>query len=182
MTDNKKFLLRAAVVLALVLGAAAAPPPAAAEEAASQSTAASAPADSAAAAPAETPAPAAEGAVTLDEMNFPDPAFLDCVRAFDADGDGALSESERAAVTSLDVRAKGIRSLEGVGFFPTLTRLNCIGNALTELPLNQTPSPAPSAPADEGARPSGAGTLLTYLFFQFLLLAMLLFTLLRARR
>lgn len=168
MTDNKKFLLRAAVVLALVLGAAAAPLPAAAEEAASQSTAAS--------------APAAEGAVTLDETNFPDPAFLDCVRAFDADGDGALSESERAAVTSLDVRAKGIRPLVGIGFFPALTRLNCIGNALTELPLDQTPSPAPSAPADEGARPSGAGTLLTYLFFQFLLLAMLLFTLLRARR
>lgn len=139
MTDNKKFLLRAAVVLALVLGAAAAPLPAAAEEAASQSTAASAPADSAAAAPAETPAPAAEGAVALDETNFPDPAFLDCVRAFDTDGDGALSESERAAVTSLDVRAKGIRSLEGVGFFPALTQLNCIGNALTELPLDQTP-------------------------------------------
>lgn len=139
MTDNKKFLLRAAVVLALVLGAAAAPLPAAAEEAASQSTAASAPADSAAAAPAETPVPAAEGAVALDETNFPDPAFLDCVRAFDTDGDGALSESERAAVTSLDVRAKGIRSLEGVGFFPALTQLNCIGNALTELPLDQTP-------------------------------------------
>lgn len=139
MTDNKKFLLRAAVVLALVLGAAAAPLPAAAEEAASQSTAASAPADSAAAAPAETPAPAAEGAVALDETNFPDPAFLDCVRAFDTDGDSALSESERAAVTSLDVRAKGIRSLEGLGFFPALTRLNCIGNALTELPLDQTP-------------------------------------------
>lgn len=139
MTDNKKFLLRAAVVLALVLGAAAAPLPAAAEEAASQSTAASAPADSAAAAPAETPAPAAEGTVALGETNFPDPAFLDCVRAFDTDGDGALSESERASVTSLDVRAKGIRSLEGVGFFPALTRLNCIGNALTELPLDQTP-------------------------------------------
>lgn len=140
MTDNKKFLLRAAVVLTLVLGAAAAPLPAAAEEAASQSTAASAPADSAAAAPAETPVPAAEGAVALDETNFPDPAFLDCVRAFDTDGDGALSESERAAVTSLDVRAKGIRSLEGLGFFPALTRLNCIGNALTELPLDQTPN------------------------------------------
>lgn len=87
MTDNKKFLLRAAVVLALVLGAAAAPLPAAAEEAASQSTAASAPADSAAAAPAETPVPAAEGAVALNETNFPDPAFLDCVRAFDTDGE-----------------------------------------------------------------------------------------------
>ena len=78
--------------------------------------------------------------MTLDETNFPDPAFLDCVRAFDLDGDGALSESERAAVTKLDVRGKGIRSLDGAGFFPALTQLNCIGNALTELPLGQTPN------------------------------------------
>lgn len=140
MTDNKKFLLRAAVVLALVLGAAAVPLPAAAEEAVSGNAPLAAPAGSApAAGPLNAALAAAEGAVALNETNFPDPAFLDCVRAFDTDGDGALSESERASVTSLDVRAKGIRSLEGIGFFPALTRLNCIGNALTQLPLDQTP-------------------------------------------
>ena len=71
----------------------------------------------------------------LDETNFPDPAFLQCVRAFDADGSGSLSDAECAAVTRLDIRGKGIVSLEGVGFFPELTYLNCIGNGITELPL-----------------------------------------------
>ena len=140
MTDYKKSLFRAAVVLALVLGAAAVPLPSAAEEAVSGNAPLAAPAGSApAAGPLNAALAAAEGTVALDETNFPDPAFLACVRTFDADGDGALSESERAAVTMLDVRGKGIRTLEGVGFFPALTQLNCIGNALTELPLDQAP-------------------------------------------
>lgn len=79
------------------------------------------------------------GGVLLDESNFPDPAFLACVRAFDTDGNGALSDAERAAVTRLDIRQKGIVSLEGIGFFPELTCLNCIGNSITELPLEQLP-------------------------------------------
>lgn len=141
---RRQILLRAAAALTLLLGAAAAALPAAAEEAAvSQSTVLAGPAGNAQAAGplnADLAASAPEQTVALDETNFPDPAFLDCVRAFDLDGDGALSESERAAVTKLDVRGKGIRSLDGVGFFPALTQLNCIGNALTELPLDQTPN------------------------------------------
>lgn len=99
--------------------------------------------------PSETPeaAPAASlssaeqesGSVLLDESNFPDPAFLACVRAFDTDGNGTLSDAERTAVTRLDIRQKGIVSLEGIGFFPELTYLNCIGNSITELPLEQLP-------------------------------------------
>lgn len=77
--------------------------------------------------------------IPLDTTSFPDQAFLDRVRAFDTDGNGALSPSECAAVTRLDVRNKGIRSLEGIGCFPNLTYLNCIGNALSELPLEQLP-------------------------------------------
>ena len=141
---RRQILLRAAAALTLLLGAAAAALPAAAEEeAVSQSTVLAGPAGNAQAAGplnADLAASAPEQTVALDETNFPDPAFLDCVRAFDLDGDGALSESERAAVTKLDVRGKGIRSLDGVGFFPALTQLNCIGNALTELPLDQTPN------------------------------------------
>ena len=38
-------------------------------------------------------------------------------------------------MTRLDVRNKGIRSLEGISCFSNLTYLNCIGNALSELPL-----------------------------------------------
>ena len=35
----------------------------------------------------------------------------------------------------MDIRNKGIHSLEGIGCFVNLTSLNCIGNALTDLPL-----------------------------------------------
>ena len=118
---RRQILLRAAAALTLLLGAAAALPAAAEEAAVSQSTVLAGPAGNAQAAGplnADLAASAPEQTVALDETNFPDPAFLDCVRAFDLDGDGALSESERAAVTKLDVRGKGIRSLDGVGFSP----------------------------------------------------------------
>ena len=45
----------------------------------------------------------ADSEIPLDTTSFPDQAFLDRVRAFDTDGNGALSPSECAAVTRLDV-------------------------------------------------------------------------------
>ena len=89
--------------------------------------------------PPENEEQAAGPELALDEANFPDPAFLESLRRYDLNGDGSLSRSEREAVTEIDVRGQGIRSLEGIGAFPNLTRLNCIGNALSELPLDQMP-------------------------------------------
>ena len=89
----------------------------------------------------ETQAPdVSEPGIALDAENFPDAAFLESLRKFDLDADGALSQSECEAVTKIDVRNRGIRSLQGIGVFPNLTELNCIGNALSELPLDQTPN------------------------------------------
>lgn len=119
----------AAAVLAS--GAWAAQPESGAQPAAATPSELSAP--PAAATPSELTAP--QSGVPLDETSFPDPAFLACVLAFDTDGSGTLSDAECAAVTRLDVRGKGITSLEGVGFFPELTYLNCIGNDLAQLPL-----------------------------------------------
>lgn len=121
--------LMAAAVLAS--GAWAAQPESGAQPAAATPSELSAP--PAAATPSELTAP--QSGVPLDETSFPDPAFLACVLAFDTDGSGTLSDAECAAVTRLDVRGKGITSLEGVGFFPELTYLNCIGNDLAQLPL-----------------------------------------------
>ena len=121
--------LMAAAVLAS--GAWAAQPESGAQPAAATPSELSAP--PAAAIPSELTAP--QSGVPLDETSFPDPAFLACVLAFDTDGSGTLSDAECAAVTRLDVRGKGITSLEGVGFFPELTYLNCIGNDLAQLPL-----------------------------------------------
>ena len=73
--------------------------------------------------------------IALDAAAFPDPAFLAYVHIYDTDGNGFLSEAECAAVTKMDIRNKGIHSLEGIGCFVNLTSLNCIGNALTDLPL-----------------------------------------------
>lgn len=78
--------------------------------------------------------------IPLDASHFPDPAFLNIVRAYDTDGSGGLSPAECAAVTRMDIRGKGIRSLEGIGAFSNLTYLNCIGNQLTELPLDLLPN------------------------------------------
>lgn len=121
--------LMAAAVLAS--GAWAAQPESGAQPAAATPSELSAP--PAAATPSELTAP--QSGVPLDETSFPDPAFLACVLAFDTDGSGTLSDAECAAVTRLDVRGKGITSLEGVGFFPELTYLNCIGNDIAQLPL-----------------------------------------------
>lgn len=108
---------------------------ASAPESTSSEPAASAEPESASSESASSSAGQESGEVLLDASNFPDPAFLACVLAFDTDGSGTLSDAECAAVTRLDVRGKGIASLEGVGFFPELTYLNCIGNDLAQLPL-----------------------------------------------
>lgn len=73
--------------------------------------------------------------IPLDESQFPDPVFLGFVRGYDTDGSGGLSPAECAAVTRMDIRGKGIQSLEGIQHFTQLTYLNCIGNQLTQLPL-----------------------------------------------
>lgn len=87
---------------------------------------------------APEPANAEEG-IPLDNAHFPDTAFLNSIRKVDADGNGVLSRAECEAVTRLDIRNKGITSLEGIGCFTRLTYLNCIGNSLTSLPLEQLP-------------------------------------------
>lgn len=78
--------------------------------------------------------------VPLDSAHFPDGAFLNSIRMLDTDGDGVLSPAECDGVTSLNVRNQDITSLEGIGCFSHLTYLNCIGNALTSLPLEQLPA------------------------------------------
>ena len=107
------------------------------------------PAEEPAEAPVEAPAgeadaPAAEdgpaldgeGGVTLDSINFPDANFLSFVTRYDKDGDGALSETEIAAVTLMNCNKKSIVSLTGIGNFTSLKTLYCIGNSIEVLDLD----------------------------------------------
>ena len=86
--------------------------------------------------PEESPRPTG---IALNETNFPDEAFRTLVQAWDTDQNGELSDSERAAVTSMDIRNKGITSLQGIGFFSSLEKLNCSGNRLEQLDMSGNP-------------------------------------------
>ena len=67
--------------------------------------------------------------VAINETNFPDEKFRNYVLTeFDKNSDSKLSSEEIAAVTKIEANNKGIKSLDGVGFFTALETLNCWGN------------------------------------------------------
>lgn len=78
--------------------------------------------------------------VPINSDTFPDPAFSDWVEQQDADEDGFLSESERDAVTNMDLRKQGIQDLTGLEWFQSLEKLNCSENDLVELEIIDFPA------------------------------------------
>lgn len=60
-----------------------------------------------------------------------------CYDSFDVNHDGVLSSLEANAVKTIDVSDKGIRTLNGIRFFPQLEVLKCSGNNLTALDLSE---------------------------------------------
>ncbi len=78
--------------------------------------------------------------VALNETNFPDYVFLNYVKQFDKDSDGALSAEERDAVTKIDTGyMKSIEDLTGIEHFPNLKILECYNNQLTALDVSRNP-------------------------------------------
>jgi len=75
--------------------------------------------------------------VAINSANFPDANFRAIVNGFDSNHDGALSEAECAAVTSISCPNENIASLQGVAYFPNLETLNCSHNQLTALDVSQ---------------------------------------------
>ena len=84
----------------------------------------------------------ATGSVEINETNFPDPAFRAYISENFDTGDipGTLTESEIQAVTKIKVERMDITTLEGIGFFPNLTNLNCYHNDLTSIDLSGNPN------------------------------------------
>ena len=81
-----------------------------------------------------------DGSVAVDAAHFPDSHFrLYISENLDADGDGALSASEIAAVDSLSIYREGIKSLVGIEYFTALEDLDCEGNQLRELDVSGNP-------------------------------------------
>ncbi len=77
--------------------------------------------------------------VPVSERIFPDEAFLAYAESFDTNKDDMLSETELAAVKTVDVSSLGIASLKGAEFFTGLEALYCDGNQLTALELSAFP-------------------------------------------
>ena len=83
-----------------------------------------------------------EGSIVINASNFPDPNFRAYVKAkFDKNNDNFLSESERNAVTSIDLHngynGQKLVSLDGIEHFPNLTTLICYNNQLTSLDVSK---------------------------------------------
>ena len=73
--------------------------------------------------------------ILINSTNFPDSVFRDYVSRFDTDSDGALSYSEIAQVTEMNLSGLGIADFKGIEFFTELTYLNCCYNPLVNLDL-----------------------------------------------
>ena len=83
---------------------------------------------------------AAKTGVAVNEKNFPDPIFRNCIRkAFDEDGNGYLDSDEIFLVRNVHCENLGVRSIKGIEHFPYLTGLWCKGNHLTEMDLSHNP-------------------------------------------
>lgn len=79
----------------------------------------------------------AESKISINEKNFPDPTFRECIQKFDLNHDNYFDEEELNAVTELNVFEKGITNLTGLEFFKNLKVLNCSKNTLENLNVSQ---------------------------------------------
>ena len=78
------------------------------------------------------------GDVAINAANFPDAFFRGYVSSkFDTNGNGSLSASELAAVTTMVCGGMNIANLKGVEYFTALTELACFDNQLTSLDVSK---------------------------------------------
>lgn len=74
----------------------------------------------------------------IDEAHFPDAAFRAYVTEFhDRNRNGILEPNETENVIQMDVKDRGISSLQGIEHFEQLTWLNCARNQLTGMDLSR---------------------------------------------
>lgn len=81
-----------------------------------------------------------ESWVELNDTNFPDAEFLKAAKRYnkkDVDDNPILDDSELKAVTTMNLRAKGIADLTGIEYFQSVTDLDVQGNSLTTLDLSK---------------------------------------------
>ena len=80
---------------------------------------------------------ATQAQVAIDETNFPDANFRECVERYDTDKDGFFSSAELEAVKYIGCAASNIASLKGIEYFTALESLWCQVNNLTSLDVSK---------------------------------------------
>ena len=81
----------------------------------------------------------ANGAIAIDEMNFPDFIFRSWLRKYcDEDGYGYLFPDVIKTTTEIDVSSMGIANMKGIEYFTALKKLDCSFNySLTSLDVSK---------------------------------------------
>ena len=77
--------------------------------------------------------------IPIAEGFFPDAGLRASLASVDSDGDGALSERERTAVTTLKVSDTATADLSGLAWLPSLVTLDISGTAVASLDCAQLP-------------------------------------------
>ena len=82
--------------------------------------------------------PPSKAKLYVNDSKFPDPYFRTfLLRKFDTNRDGIISDEEALNVKEIGVRNMHLTSLEGIQYFPNITRLDCSENQLTSLDVSQ---------------------------------------------
>ena len=87
--------------------------------------------------PEATQTPNVTENININELTFPDAKFREYVLdEADSDKDKMLSESERLAITYINIRGKEISDIKGIEYFENLTMLTMSSNNITKLDLS----------------------------------------------
>lgn len=79
-------------------------------------------------------------AVFINEENFPDENFRNYLLSLSDGSDGKLTNKELKNFTLMSLRDMNIQDLTGIGFFTSLSSLDCMNNSLTTLDVSMLPS------------------------------------------
>jgi len=78
-----------------------------------------------------------EGAIGIDETNFPDMNFRNWILSQSYGSDRVLTSEEIAVITSINVSSRYIKSLKGIEYFTNLSELSCYNNQINYSAMNE---------------------------------------------
>ena len=83
------------------------------------------------------PLASSAASIKISRARFPDLIFMEYVKTFDTNTDDYLSDSEIAAVKTINVAGKGIKSLSGIQYFTNLEKLTINFNSIGALDFSK---------------------------------------------